>query len=76
MHAMNALGRRTLNLQNTWAACGAGITGTAAALFVAREGRQAGRSRPVPVNFGTDAEPEILNLVGLSEDYLGLQYTY
>ena len=38
MHAMNALGRRTLYLQNIWAACGAGVTGTAAALFlVARE---------------------------------------
>jgi hypothetical protein len=34
MRAMNALGRRSLYLQNTWAACGAGITGTAAALFV------------------------------------------
>jgi hypothetical protein len=34
MRAMNALGRRSLYLQNPWAACGAGITGTAAALFV------------------------------------------
>jgi hypothetical protein len=36
MHAIKALGRRTLYLQNAWAACGAGITGTAAALFVLR----------------------------------------
>jgi hypothetical protein len=40
MHAMNALGCRTLNLMNTWAVCGVGITGTAAALFVARESRR------------------------------------
>jgi hypothetical protein len=33
MRAMNALGRGTLYLQMTWAARGAGITGTAAALF-------------------------------------------
>jgi hypothetical protein len=34
MRAIRALGRRTLYLQSTWAACGAGNTGTAAALFV------------------------------------------
>jgi hypothetical protein len=34
MRAMNALGRRSLYLQTAWAACGAGIIGTAAALFL------------------------------------------
>jgi hypothetical protein len=37
MRAMNALGRRPFCLQNLWAACGAGITGTAAALFISSE---------------------------------------
>jgi hypothetical protein len=33
MRAMNALGRRTFYLKH-WVACGAGITGPAAALFI------------------------------------------
>ena len=37
MRAMTALGRSTLYLQKTWAACGAGLTGPAAALFIRRE---------------------------------------
>jgi hypothetical protein len=37
MRAMNALGRRTFCLQYHWAACGAGITGPAAALFIPLE---------------------------------------
>ena len=34
MRAMNALGRITVCLQFSWAARGAGITGTAAAFFI------------------------------------------
>jgi hypothetical protein len=34
MRAMNALGRRPLNLQNNWAACGVGITDAGAAFFI------------------------------------------
>ena len=35
MRAMNALGRRRLNLQHNWAAYGVGITDACAAFFIA-----------------------------------------
>jgi len=44
MRAMNALGRRTFCLLHHWAACGAGITGTAAAFFISFE--SLGRASP------------------------------
>lgn len=42
---MNALGRRTLYLQNAWAASGTGLTGALAAFFIPRF-KSPGRASP------------------------------